>query len=377
LLVAWDLERSIDLTIMPLGSSTDDSCPNMSDFSYALGVILIVGTWLSYFPQQLKLWQRRTHVGLDFQNFAFGQLVTLYLIASYLLLSYRSTFDCCGAGVSLFDCTSAYLALSQLAVSTVCQHICLAFYMIFFDHDFENEQEQEKDLPVGTIWRRTYRAYILLLLVELVIIGLIPILMNAFGIDSNEVNDYGVAITLTSSVTIAYHWMPQIYATYKLRRLGSLSLVMLFIQSTGSLLVAFSESSHGGPELWLPFVVVAIMQYILIGEVFYFYLKDRKPDVPLTPRLILDDSQERGRKMKLLVNDEDEELYHQTNGTGDLNDNGVQRFLGHVSDSTGEYEDDAVSVSEQGSITVEGREGLGNQDLRRNSKSVSSLGDIQ
>jgi len=252
----------------------------MDVYTFSLGWVLVVGTWVSYFPQHLKIIQNRSHAGLSFTNFFCAQLVSALSFVNYMVLEYRSTFECCGDDTSTYGCCASYLAFLQQAMILICQHLILTLYLWHFDSAFANTQEKLEHKPLGSRWKRDSRMFLGALVAE-TSIGVIGLLLALLvGLDSAWTTDYALGAGITASILIALHWFPQIITTYRHHALGSLSLPMLILQSGGSVLTAYNLSTHGGWEVFLPYLVVATMQGTLIGVIFYIYCVEKK-DVPL------------------------------------------------------------------------------------------------
>lgn len=98
-------------------------------------------------------------------------------------------------------------------------------------------------------------------------------------------------------------YLPQIYTTYKIQRLLSLSILTLMIQVPGGFLFAFSLFLRVGPQgwsAWLVYCVTATCQAVLLCMAISFYLRDAKqpdkgqmPDPPYLHTTDYDDPTER------------------------------------------------------------------------------------
>lgn len=72
---------------------------------------------------------------------------------------------------------------------------------------------------------------------------------------------------VTSAVLAAIQYIPQIWTTYRLKHAGSLSILMMCIQTPGGFLFAASLGARlgwGGWSSWGVYVLTAIMQGILL-----------------------------------------------------------------------------------------------------------------
>jgi len=74
--------------------------------------------------------------------------------------------------------------------------------------------------------------------------------------------------------------VPQIIVTYQSKELGSFSLATLFMQTPGSVLLAFFQFIQASDKIgiWLPYLVGAVLQIILLIECIFFVLQKRIRD---------------------------------------------------------------------------------------------------
>ncbi len=84
---------------------------------------------------------------------------------------------------------------------------------------------------------------------------------------------------IVSAVLALIQYLPQIYTTYKLKKVASLSIPMMCIQTPGGFLWAGSLAARLGPEGWSTwgvYVVTGCFQGTLLIMGLYFKLKDRR-----------------------------------------------------------------------------------------------------
>lgn len=86
----------------------------------------------------------------------------------------------------------------------------------------------------------------------------------------------GFLLGLAGTACVIVQWTPQIWTTWKLKAVGSLSLLMLLIQLPGTLIViyfqGFVNSAHWSTVL--PYIVTAIQFFILIALCLFFLARD-------------------------------------------------------------------------------------------------------
>lgn len=92
---------------------------------------------------------------------------------------------------------------------------------------------------------------------------------------------------LMAALLAAVQYVPQIWTTYHLRHVGSLSIPMMLIQTPGGLLFALSlflRLGWGGWSSWGIFLLTALMQGSLLTLAIYYEVqKRRKRPVPKSP----------------------------------------------------------------------------------------------
>ena len=91
---------------------------------------------------------------------------------------------------------------------------------------------------------------------------------------------------LMAAALAAVQYIPQIYTTYHLKHVGSLSIPMMCIQTPGGFLFAgslFARLGWGGWSSWGIFLLTAIMQGILLGMAIYYELHAKHHEPPKSP----------------------------------------------------------------------------------------------
>jgi hypothetical protein len=84
-----------------------------------------------------------------------------------------------------------------------------------------------------------------------------------------------------STVLASIQYFPQIYTTYMLKRVGSLSIPMMCIQTPGSYVWAASLAARLGPagwSAWGVYLVTGCLQGTLLAMGIYFEYTNRKKE---------------------------------------------------------------------------------------------------
>lgn len=88
-------------------------------------------------------------------------------------------------------------------------------------------------------------------------------------------NALGVLATVLASI----QYLPQLYTTFRLKKVGSLSIPMMCIQTPGSFVWAGSLAARVGTEGWSAwgvYVVTGCLQGVLLGMGVYFEVGERR-----------------------------------------------------------------------------------------------------
>lgn len=112
-------------------------------------------------------------------------------------------------------------------------------------------------------------------------VGISALLLHKYGVSSNAVSKYATVCNIAAGVTQAVSWLPQIYMTYKVKDIGSLSILTVLVQAPGAAIVAIEMITSG--QNWdsvTQYVVTFICMMVLLVECLYFVAKQRPAGAP-------------------------------------------------------------------------------------------------
>jgi drug/metabolite transporter (DMT)-like permease len=99
----------------------------------------------------------------------------------------------------------------------------------------------------------------------------------------NNLQGWAEFLGIFATVLASIQYFPQIYTTYMLKRVGSLSIPMMCIQTPGSFLWAASLAARLGKQGWSAwgvYMVTGCLQGALLAMAIYFELQARKTQKP-------------------------------------------------------------------------------------------------
>ncbi|EFW20498.1 hypothetical protein D8B26_003132 [Coccidioides posadasii str. Silveira] len=248
------------------------SSPSIVNFSFS--VLILLGILLSYVPQHHRIISRRSSFGISPYFVLLGTTSGTSGFANILLLPRSAKDVACCDEISGFSCFAGLLGILQVGTQAVCFVIILALFVIFFTNPDTTAASKTRESPSFRTALLVAAACIIHA-VAAVVLGV----MIALAYPSSRqlwANIFGIMATILSSI----QYFPQIYTTYVLRRVGSLSIPMMCIQTPGSLVWAASLAARLGTEGWSTwgvYVVTALLQgTLLIMGIYFEYLNPQK-----------------------------------------------------------------------------------------------------
>ncbi|EEP82524.1 conserved hypothetical protein [Uncinocarpus reesii 1704] len=255
------------------------SSPSLVNFS--LSILILLGILLSYVPQHHRIISRRSSFGISPYFVLLGTTSGNSGFANILLLPRSAEDIACCKEISGFSCFAGLLGILQVGAQATCFAIILALFVIFFSRPDTSPTSKHDEAP-------SFRTALLVAAACIIHAVALVILSFTIGLaypSSRQLwaNIFGIMATILSSI----QYFPQIYTTFMLRRVGSLSIPMMCIQTPGSLVWAASLATRLGTEGWSTwgvYVVTALLQGTLLTMGIYFeYLNPQKVEDNVHP----------------------------------------------------------------------------------------------
>ncbi|GAP85996.1 putative pq loop repeat protein [Rosellinia necatrix] len=256
--------------------------------NFFVSILILLGILLSYLTQHYRIISRGSSegispyfvlLGVTSANAQFGNILTLP--------ASRADVACCKE-VSPFECTAGLLGIAQIGTQWVCFAVILVLFLVFFRRDDADiaEAELERD-PDKPSWRTA-----LIVGGICLVHGLLVVIVSAalaFGAPS-RLGAWANFLGVMAAVLAGIQYIPQIWTTYKLKHAGSLSILMMTIQTPGGFLFAASLAARLGWEGWSSwgvYVLTAFMQGIVLTMAIRYewrsYGRDGENDSPSLP----------------------------------------------------------------------------------------------
>jgi hypothetical protein len=153
----------------------------------------------------------------------------------------------------------------------------LLLFLVFFRYSTSALPTEE--LPATSTQPRWQTA--LFVAATCLLHGLLIIVLTSLfqSVWSTHMPQWANFLGIMAAALAAVQYIPQIWTTYHLKHVGSLSIPMMCIQTPGGLVFAgslFARLGWGGWSSWGIFVLTAVMQGILLGLAIYYEIQRRK-----------------------------------------------------------------------------------------------------
>jgi PQ loop repeat len=151
----------------------------------------------------------------------------------------------------------------------------LLLFLIFFPRATASTPSPTKD-PEGPSIRTA-----LIVTVICLVHGIITFILSLYFIlvYPNSLQSWADFLGIFSTMLASIQYLPQIYTTFMLKRVGSLSIPMMCIQTPGSFVWAASLAARLGTEGWSAwgvYLVTGCLQGSLLVMGVYFELTERR-----------------------------------------------------------------------------------------------------
>lgn len=168
----------------------------------------------------------------------------------------------------------------QLAITMICSFTSYILWMWYYDHGKRIPEEEVDTFAVQMQRKRTKFLTrtglvigFLLLILNVVLAGL----LNTVAEAADVAYWVGFSMGIAGAICVVVQWGPQIWLTWKLQEVGSLSIVMLCLQLPGDLVLVYvlAVVQKTNWTTILAYAVTAVEFAILLAMCIWFTVRDR------------------------------------------------------------------------------------------------------
>ncbi|KAF2428934.1 PQ loop repeat protein [Tothia fuscella] len=248
------------------------SSPNIPTFS--LSVFIVFGILISYLPQHYRIISRRSSEGLSPYFVLLGTTSSTFAIANILTLpASQEDIGCCKE-ISGVACLAGLLGIAQVAVQWACFNLIMLLWIIFFPTP--GPEDHPSDAPAQPTYRDALRVVFICVAHTTIVVILSTVFLLWYP---RALLPWATFLGISAAILACIQYIPQLYTTYRLQHVMSLSVPMMCIQTPGSFVFAFSlglRLGWGGWSAWGVYIVTGLLQGGLLVMGIQFELRDRK-----------------------------------------------------------------------------------------------------
>ncbi|KAF2719360.1 hypothetical protein K431DRAFT_200167, partial [Polychaeton citri CBS 116435] len=246
----------------------------------ALASIILVGILISYLPQHWKIASRRSSEGLSPWWVLLGGLGSIAAIGCILVLpSSRTDMSCCRE-ISAGACVGALLGIAQIGLQWACFMFIVFLFLIFFPgtNPATTAASLESSTPslTSTAPATPPKRRDALIVGSVTLLTLLVVSITSLAIVSaypRHTQVWANILGTFAGLLSAVQYLPQIYYTWRLQDVKSLSIATMIIQVPGAFLFALSLWLRVGWEgwgTWLIYIVTGVLQGVLLAMAIWF-----------------------------------------------------------------------------------------------------------
>jgi len=258
----------------------------MSIINDVIGITFLIAVIVIYIPQFVKLYQKKTSHGFSPWFMFLGHTASFWTCANTLVYYINGWWDCHGTT----NCSENFIGFALVVAQWILYFIMYIFYLLYLPDSKELYYPKYRKYC-----RLTKRQFVNLTFTISIILSAAALIANLFLLNKYHWHDPSSGapdlVASTSAIEILIliffliHYFPQIYETYRIKEAGSISLVTLALMCPGTfgwtLYLALQgkigpNSQAGNPMVWVPYLIVGLMQAVLLGMGVYYERQKRR-----------------------------------------------------------------------------------------------------
>ncbi|KAL8381681.1 hypothetical protein RB595_005796 [Gaeumannomyces hyphopodioides] len=253
-----------------------------------VSIIIVLGMLISYLPQHYRIISRGTSEGISPYFILLGVTSATSGFANILTLPQSRQDVACCKDLDTFHCLAGLLGIAQLGAQWICFAVILVLFLVFFRYDNATvSADEEEDLATEEQprWQTAVAVACICFLHGLAVIVTTAVIGYVFP---QHLSGWANTLGLSAAALAGIQYLPQIWTTYRLKHVGSLSIPMMCIQTPGGFLFASSLFARFGPAGWSSWGIIlltASMQGILLSMAIYYEIRRDKSHAEGSPAI--------------------------------------------------------------------------------------------
>ncbi|KAK0641751.1 hypothetical protein B0T16DRAFT_335775 [Cercophora newfieldiana] len=259
----------------------EDLCDDLRDINVVnliVSISIVIGMLISYLPQHVRIIKRGTSEGISPYFILLGTTSATSAFGNILLLPQSRRDVACCKELETFHCVAGLLGITQLGIQWICFTFIFVLFLVFFRYNPEQDPDNEElgEGEESPRWQTALLVAVLTLLHGLAVIVITGILTT---VAPEKLGIWANTLGIMAALLAAVQYLPQIWMTYHIKHVGSLSIPMMCMQTPGGFIFAgslFARLGWAGWSSWGIFVLTASMQGILLYMAIYYEMAARK-----------------------------------------------------------------------------------------------------
>ena len=230
-----------------------------SNTNVVLGSLIVIAIVSTYLPQYMKIIKKNSTEGISYLYLLLGNISNFTNFYGTLLINYYIV-DCCSK-ISAGHCMNILLPIYQMFTPWICIFILYTIYLIY-------------DNKRNNTYKSAFISYTIFILFFILLIGILGLVMIIhYDRLKHNVKLFGDSLNIISAITCVFTFLPQIYKTYTLKKVGNLSLISLLFQTLGSFIVFIYQvlCVKASITIGIPYLVSGILQFSLLCLGYYYF----------------------------------------------------------------------------------------------------------
>lgn len=261
-----------------------------------IGVVFLLLLIIIYIPQYHKICKNRSSQGLNAWFMFFGHTAAFWTWSNTLIFYINGWWTCQGTA----GCMESFIGVGIVVVQWLLYLIMYLLYLYFLHEPNElyygsSTRQLSKclsncrsSLTNKFVARSTFTVSVILSLIKLTG-DLVLLHKYEWHNPDPEPTDFTAWTAFAEVIILTFfliHYIPQIYETYQQKSAGAISLITLAFMCPGTFMwtvylalqgqIIDDNQQASDPIVWVPYLVVFVMQGVLLYMGLYYERKKRQ-----------------------------------------------------------------------------------------------------